>query len=60
WGKFEPKRYVQNKTWKLYENGELYHLKEDPSEQNPLSVEEQPSEVKQLVYQFKKVLKEYQ
>ncbi|WP_431128564.1 sulfatase-like hydrolase/transferase [Flagellimonas flava] len=60
WGKFEPKRYVQNKTWKLYENGELYHLKNDPSEQNPLNAEEQPSEVKRLVHQFQKVLKEYQ
>ena len=60
WGNFEPKRYVQDKNWKLYENGELYSLVNDLEEQNPLELAEQSEEVKQLVKKFKKVLMDLQ
>ncbi|WP_420321194.1 sulfatase-like hydrolase/transferase [Flagellimonas sp.] len=60
WGKFEPKRYVQDKTWKLYENGELFNIQEDPLEKNPLKMEQQPEVVKNKIEGFKNLLKEYQ
>ena len=36
WGRFEPTRYAQTKTWKLYEDGALYHIAEDPAEVQPV------------------------
>ncbi|MCL6265915.1 sulfatase-like hydrolase/transferase [Flagellimonas myxillae] len=59
WGKFENKRYVQDKSWKLYESGALYDLSSDGLEQQPLVLEEQPPHVKERVETFKKVLAEY-
>ncbi|WP_190810681.1 sulfatase-like hydrolase/transferase [Flagellimonas sp. S3867] len=60
WGKFEPRRYVHDKTWKLYENGNLFNIEEDPLEENPLQIENQPEAVKSKIKNFRNVLKEYQ
>ncbi|MCL6274907.1 sulfatase-like hydrolase/transferase [Muricauda sp. 2012CJ35-5] len=60
WGKFEPKRYVQDKNWKYYNNGELYNLNEDRMEKQPLNVNAQDSFVQQRVSVFQKVLESYQ
>ncbi|MEX0315905.1 MAG: sulfatase-like hydrolase/transferase [Allomuricauda sp.] len=59
WGKFKPRRYVQDKVWKLYENGELYNLKLDLQEKNPLDLETQPDSIKAKVKAFQKVLNQY-
>ena len=56
WGKFESKRYVHDKTWKFYENGELYNFKQDPLEKSPLDLTNQNDSVKKKVKNFKKVL----
>ncbi len=59
WGEFQARRYVQNKKWKLYENGEFYNLEDDPLEKDPLDIAEQPDALMPLVQQFIKVLKTY-
>lgn len=59
WGKHENRRYVQDKSWKFYENGELYNLVNDEMEQHPLKLDEQPSKIKQKVEEFKEILRTY-
>lgn len=59
WGNFVPRRYVQNKKWKLYENGEFYNLENDLEEQNPLDNNVQSKTVKAIHSQFQKVLAKY-
>ncbi|WP_339708594.1 sulfatase-like hydrolase/transferase [uncultured Kriegella sp.] len=59
WGKFEPRRYVQNKGWKLYGNGEFYNLAKDSLEKKPLHVKEQSIEIQAIVTQFQSVLNQY-
>ena len=59
WGKFEPRRYVHDQHWKLYENGELYNLKSDLYEKNPLDLEAQSDSIKVKIKTFSRVLKEY-
>ncbi len=34
--KFEKRRFVHNREWKLYENGEFYDMKADPYEKKPI------------------------
>ena len=60
WGKFTPRRYVQNAQWKLYGNGELYNLENDILEKHPLDVQDQTADVKELMAQFEEVLLKYQ
>lgn len=59
WGKFEPRDYVQNKDWKLYNNGEVYNLVTDPLEKNPIGAQKMPNEAKLIIQQFEKVLQNY-
>lgn len=59
WGKFQARRYVQDRKWKLYENGRFYNLEDDPFENNPLDITNQSSEVTLLIQRFKKVLETY-
>lgn len=59
WGKFEPRRYVQNKDWKLYGSGEFYNLAKDSLEKNPLNLEEQTTSVQATVAKFQSVLNQY-
>ncbi len=60
WGKFEPRRYVQNKNWKLYGNDMFYNLQNDPLEKYPLEITKQHSELNPMIQEFKKVLEMYQ
>lgn len=39
-GTFEPRRLVQDETYKLYSDGRFYNYVQDPQEQNPLGKEE--------------------
>jgi arylsulfatase A-like enzyme len=59
WGKFTPKSYVQNKEWKLYDNGELYNLETDILEENPLLEVNYPEEQASLITGFRQVLKSH-
>ena len=59
WGKFESRRYVQNKDWKLYGNGEFYNLAKDSLEKNPLNTKEQSIEIQATVTKFQSVLNQY-
>ena len=59
WGNFTPRRYVQNKNWKLYENGEFFNLENDIEEQNSVNKDGQPKEVQEIHEQFQNVLAKY-
>lgn len=59
WGKFKARRYVQNKKWKLYGNGEFYNLEQDILEMNPLKMADLSGESETIVKQFQEVLKSY-
>ncbi|MCM4151491.1 arylsulfatase [Arenibacter sp. N53] len=59
WGKFKNKRYVQNKNWKLYDNGELYDLAEDILEENPFLDGSYPEGQTTTIREFRKVLDSY-
>jgi arylsulfatase A-like enzyme len=59
WGKFENKRYVQNKKWKLYENGELYNLQTDILEENPLLKDNYPEALASVIAAFRQVLESH-
>ncbi|WP_097047298.1 sulfatase-like hydrolase/transferase [Flagellimonas pacifica] len=59
WGNFTPKRYVQNKKWKLYENGEYYNLENDILEKHPLDETQIPDSVKPVISKFERVLSKY-
>ena len=56
WGKFPNRRYVQNKVWKLYGNGDFYNFQEDPEEKNPISDERLSPEEMQIRQSFQQVL----
>ncbi|PHN01337.1 sulfatase-like hydrolase/transferase [Flavilitoribacter nigricans] len=58
WGNFTARTYVQNKAWKLYEDGTFYHFAEDPREENPIPDERLTAEEKAIKVQFEKVLAE--
>jgi len=57
---FPNKRFVQNKKWKLYENGEIYHILNDPMEKRSIPPEELDSDQALLISSFKEVLKAMQ
>ena len=59
WGEFEPRRYVQNKNWKLYGNGKFYNLEDDQLEEYPMEINQQPNELGPVIQHFKKVLEKY-
>jgi len=36
WGKWKKTAYARDKEWKLYANGDLFYLDDDPEEKNPI------------------------
>ena len=54
-GGFEKSRFVHNKEWKLYETGEIYHVINDPMEQNPIAENDLNPEQKKLISTFREV-----
>lgn len=56
WGNRQKKRYVQNKKWKLYEDGRLFNLKTDILEQNPLDFKQLNTDVQNIIKKFEDVL----
>lgn len=59
WGKFEPARFVQNRSWKLYDDGKLYNIETDPDEEKPVSREGLGAETLELLTQFWEVLEQH-
>ena len=60
WNHFRlKKRYVHNKKWKLYGNGNFYDLENDPYEQKPLHIDNQMKEKMIIIEKFRKVLDIY-
>lgn len=59
WGNFKPKTYVQDKIWKLYSNGEIFNLQEDPLEKSPVDVEAQTDSAIAVINTFRDILKIY-
>jgi arylsulfatase A len=56
WGQWELKRYVQDKRWKLYQDGIFFDLQNDPLEENPMKPEQLSEEVKNIKRKFEQVL----
>ncbi|GGZ20824.1 arylsulfatase [Echinicola pacifica] len=40
WGKHQPSRHIQNKEWKLYDDGRIFNIQNDPFERKELSLAE--------------------
>ena len=60
WGNFENATYVQNSKWKLYGDGRIYALGQDPLEQTSLSKEDLSKKVKRTISTFEKILEGYE
>ncbi len=56
WGNWSKRRYVQNKEWKLYDDGRLFDLGKDILEKNPVDVREVGPEVQRILNEFEAVL----
>jgi arylsulfatase A-like enzyme len=56
WGKHVPSRFVRNKRWKLYQNGEFYDLSRDVLEENPLSPDQMDEETRKIRKKLQDVL----
>ena len=56
WGNRPKKRYVQNKEWKLYEDGRIFNLKTDILEENPLNRKQIHADVQEIINKFEEVL----
>lgn len=56
WGKFEPSRYIFDTDWKLYGNGDIYHLKKDIREEHPIQKQTLSPTVQKRIKEFEGVL----
>jgi len=56
WGGFEPRRFVHDEAWKLYDDGTFYDLRADPDELSPLSSSALPEEARRIRASFGTVL----
>lgn len=59
WGAFPSRQYVQNTDWKLYDNGDIYSLVEDPLEKNALGFDQTPENIRPTLKLFQTVLAQY-
>ncbi|WP_245942094.1 sulfatase-like hydrolase/transferase [Algoriphagus chordae] len=60
WGQFENSTYVQDTELKLYGDGRIYSLLEDPLEQNPLGKNDLSEKDKLKISTFESVLEGYE
>ena len=56
WGRFEPRRYVHDKQYKLFANGEFYDMDTDPMQETPLTDETLSAEAAGRKLEFEQVL----
>ncbi|WP_215225608.1 sulfatase-like hydrolase/transferase [Echinicola shivajiensis] len=58
WGNFEDKRFVHDRVLKLYENGDIYKIDDDPLEANPLELNQLEKKDRKKAAKFAKILNE--
>jgi arylsulfatase A-like enzyme len=58
WGNFPPRTFVHDTDWKYYANGEIYDLRNDLLETQPLDFTDLDASGKKTVRKFRKVLKQ--
>lgn len=56
WGRFEHVRYVHDHYWKLYEDGRVFNVMQDPRERRPVARENLGEEEAALIESFEQVL----
>ena len=56
WGNFESREYIQDKSWKLFANGEFYDINQDPYHVSPLTEESLPASVLQRKNELASIL----
>ena len=56
WGNRTLKRYVHDKKWKLYHDGRIINLQNDPLEQHPVSMDRLDEKTKDKIERFQSVL----
>lgn len=56
WGRFEHVRYIHNKNWKLYDDGRVFNIAEDPHEATPLDPAMLPADASATVQSFEKIM----
>ncbi|MEP1088040.1 MAG: sulfatase-like hydrolase/transferase [Algoriphagus sp.] len=59
WGNFENSTYAQDKEWKLYDDGRIYSLLDDPLEQNSISKINLPASVQIKISKLEAVLSRF-
>jgi len=57
WGYFTPRTFVYDRDWKYYADGEIYDLRSDPLETQPLGFGELDATGKKAIRKFRKVVK---
>ena len=60
WGRNVNATWLHDKNWKLYSNGDFYHIKADPQELKPLPESALTPEVRRIRNNFSMVLKKYE
>ena len=58
WGNFTPRNFVYDTDWKYYADGEIYDLRSDPLEAQPLGFGELDATGKKAIRKFRKVVKQ--
>ncbi len=56
WGNFPSRRYVQNTELKLYDDGSIFRINEDPAEQHPIPLQQLNDSQQTLIAGFETVL----
>ena len=56
WSRWQPARFVHDRTWKLYQDGRIYNIARDPLEENIILYSDLDTAVKQIIDSFKAVL----
>ncbi|UCS94663.1 sulfatase-like hydrolase/transferase [Echinicola marina] len=58
WGGFEHKRFIHDKSLKLYENGSIYKIDTDPMEMHPLESGQLTGNERKKITEFRTIMKE--
>ncbi len=56
WGKFESGQFARNRAYKLYRNGEFYHVAEDPEELNNLQWQSEDDLIQDVYHTLNNVM----
>ncbi|GGF32850.1 hypothetical protein GCM10011339_21260 [Echinicola rosea] len=59
WGNFKKSVFIHDQDWKLYQSGEIYHLKNDPSEKHTVKLDELDGDDHERIYKLNKALNQF-